>query len=100
MLWWFRSPGYGLVLVSESTEGTTQCAEGLSTVIDKQGSSDDQVVISPEDIGTQTAIKLVEEIVKVHVYHAVGQSHLLVVLPGRVVVRAALVRVYLYCTWH
>ena len=63
-----RSPGYGLMLVSESTEGMMHAADGLSH--SKQFSVSTSGVVLPtpmlpEDIGRQTALLLIEERVRV-----------------------------------
>ena len=67
-----RSPGYGLLLVSESNEGVVHAAEGIShatTMSSHRGSggqSDTHTSVTlPEDIGRETAVRLVEEIVRV-----------------------------------
>ena len=48
------SPGYGLVLVSEGTSGIIHAAEGCS-----------MSSVLPEDIGKDTALRLIQEIVTV-----------------------------------
>ena len=63
-----RSPGYGLTLVSESTEGMMHAANGSSH--SKQFSVSTSGVapptpMLPEDIGRQTALLLIEERVRV-----------------------------------
>ena len=66
-----RSPGYGLTLVSESTTGVLHSAELFSNQPLGQGSgggqgSEERPPPSlPEDIGRQTALLLIQEIVKV-----------------------------------
>ena len=73
----FRSPGFGLTLVAESTSGVMHAAEtsSYSTASHSHtskgsrplGSSRDreEPVILPEDIGTNTASLLLQEIVQV-----------------------------------
>lgn len=59
MSYGFRSPGFGLSLVAESTKGTLLSAEGASKPADQEGA------VSPEDIGRKTAMMLLEEIYRV-----------------------------------
>lgn len=73
--------GYGIVLVSENTEGphVSHCTEKSSMISTEQSqhsseksTSDDfttTTVISPEDIGQQAAMTLIEEIIRVSLYH-------------------------------
>ena len=67
----YRSPGYGLTLVSESTTGVLHSAELFSNQPLGQGSGGGQRSQErpppslPEDIGRQTALLLIQEIVKV-----------------------------------
>lgn len=67
----YRSLGYGLLLVSESTEGVIHAAEWLSYVHSDQSGATNGIAL-PEDIGQDTAglVRLVEEIVRVRVVHA------------------------------
>jgi RNA 3'-terminal phosphate cyclase-like protein len=63
-----RSPGYGITLVSESTAGVLHSAElfshsPLSQGVE-QGAGQPQPPALPEDIGKQTALLLIQEIVK------------------------------------
>lgn len=51
-----RSPGFGLSLVAESTKGVLLSAESSSKPTE-QGT-----IVSPEDIGKQTAVSLLQEI--------------------------------------
>ena len=52
------TPGYGLILISESNEGIMHASEGISL-----GPTDSNTSINlPEDIGRDTAVRLVEEI--------------------------------------
>lgn len=78
----YRSPGYGLTLVSESTSGVMHSAEGsthtshphsndLEDEDDKDKASVKHVPTLPEDIGKQTAVNLIEEIVKVCCYEII-----------------------------
>ena len=72
-----RSPGYGLTLVSESTEGMMHAANGSSH--SKQFSVSTSGVapptpMLPEDIGRQTTLLLIEEIVRV----SQGRRHQLI----------------------
>lgn len=71
----YRSPGYGMILVSESTSGVMHSAESSTRATptqlpghrereDGDEKSAKQAVL-PEDIGRQTAMYLIEEIVKV-----------------------------------
>ena len=48
-----RSPGYGLTLVSQSAAGTVHCAETMSSTKDRD---------TPERIGSQAALMLLEEL--------------------------------------
>lgn len=59
---WDRSPGFGLSLVAESTKGVLLSAESSSRPADEGN------VISPEDLGRQTAVSLLEEIYRVRLY--------------------------------
>ena len=76
----YRHPGFGLTLVSESTTGTTHAAESSSyscvhtttpipvapgSTTEKGGSGEEKHQVLPEAIGTQVASLLMEEIVKV-----------------------------------
>ena len=54
-----RSPGFGLSLVAESTKSVLLSAESSSRPADEGN------VISPEDLGRQTAVSLLEEIYRV-----------------------------------
>ena len=56
----FRSPGFGLTLVAETTEGGFFAAEAVSN---PKGSDKGPTV--PEDLGKQAAIYLLEEVYKV-----------------------------------
>lgn len=56
----FRSPGFGLTLVAETTNGVFLCAESTSN---PKGSESGVTV--PEDLGKNTAILLLQEIYKV-----------------------------------
>jgi hypothetical protein len=64
-----RSPGYGITLVSESTAGVLHSAELFSHSPPSQGvekgARQPQPPALPEDIGKQTALLLIQEIVKV-----------------------------------
>ena len=75
----YRHPGFGLTLVSESTTGTTHAAESSSyscihtttpipvapgSTTEKGGSGEEKHQV-PEAIGTHVASLLMEEIVKV-----------------------------------
>ena len=70
-----RSPGYGMILVSESTSGVMHSAEGSTQATPTQSTgqreraedkkSAKHAPTLPEDIGKQAAVYLIEEIVKV-----------------------------------
>ena len=63
-----RSPGYGLTLVSETTTGVLHSAELFSNqplAQGSEGSREPHPPSLPEDIGRQTALLLIQEIVKV-----------------------------------
>lgn len=71
LLW--RSPGYGMTLVSESTSGVMHSAESSTQATptrspghgEREEGDKKSAPILPEDIGKQTAMYLIEEIVKV-----------------------------------
>ena len=58
----FRSPGFGLTLVAETTTGVFVCSELTSN---PQGSPDGPTV--PEDLGRDTAVMLLAEIFRVRI---------------------------------
>lgn len=65
----YRSPGYGITLVSESTTGVLHSAElfshnPLSQGVG-QGVEKPHLPTLPEEVGKQTALLLIQEIVKV-----------------------------------
>lgn len=71
----YRSPGYGVTLVSESTTGVTHSAESSThttpTQVEKEEKDKKPAKATPtlpEDIGRQAAMHLIEEIVKVHLH--------------------------------
>lgn len=57
---WFSSPGYGIFLYAETTEGVFYTAEAISR---PKGENGDPIV--PEEIGTTAGIALLEEISRV-----------------------------------
>ena len=68
----FRSPGFGLTLVSETTSGMMHAAEsstyslsGTSSSSDKGSTEKDKEPLLPEDVGRHAASLLIQEIVKV-----------------------------------
>lgn len=69
MVSFFRSPGFGLVLVAETTEGVVFGAE---KVANPKGSSDGPSV--PEDIGLDAAKLLMEEIYRGGCVDSTSQS--------------------------
>ena len=67
-----RSPGYGLTLVSETTAGVLHSAELFSNqplAQGSEGSREPHPPSLPEDIGRQTALLLIQEIVNVNIYY-------------------------------
>ena len=68
----YRSPGYGLTLVSESTTGVLHSAELFSNQpLGQEGEQRTHTPALPEDIGRQTALLLIQEIVQVCVWSLV-----------------------------
>ena len=59
-MYFFRSPGFGLTLVAETTNGAFLCAECTSN---PKGSPDGATI--PEDLGKQAAYTLLEEVHRV-----------------------------------
>ncbi|WAR22888.1 RCL1-like protein [Mya arenaria] len=64
-----KSPGFGLTLVAETTEGAFYCAEAASN---PKGSDKGPTV--PEDLGKQASVDLLEEIFKGGCVDSVSQS--------------------------
>lgn len=67
--WTSRSPGFGLTLVAETTEGGFYAAEAVSN---PKGSDKGPTV--PEDLGKEAAAYLLEEIYKVCNFFVSGKN--------------------------
>ena len=73
---YFRSPGFGLTLVAETTEGSFISAEVASN---SKGSENGPSI--PEDLGLEAAKSLLEEIYKVRNVQATSNIHLQCMVP-------------------